>query len=117
VLTDYPASQAALARVERGVAKRFEFYLDGIELCNGFLELLDEASNRERISANNFKRSELGHRVPPEDEDFYAALARGLPACSGNALGFDRWLAWLLGDRTLDRAIPFRRAGPFREAP
>ena len=117
VLLDYPPSQAALATVEGGVAKRFEFYLERVELCNGFKELLDLATNRARIGANLAARRALGAAVPAEDADFYAAIAAGLPPSCGNALGFDRWLALLCGDaaRGLERAIPFRRAQPFRE--
>lgn len=114
VLCDYPPSQAALATVKGSgndaVAKRFEIYVGRVELCNGFEELLEPELNRTRIQAANLRRQELGHAVPGEDEDFYAALARGLPACCGNALGFDRWLALLMGDASIDAAVPFRRA-------
>jgi lysyl-tRNA synthetase class 2 len=112
VLLDYPPSQAALATVAGGVAKRFEFYLSRVELCNGFLELLDPEANRARIREACRRRAAAGRDVPDEDEAFYAALERGLPPSCGNALGFDRWLGLLLGDQTLDRAIPFRPSFP-----
>jgi lysyl-tRNA synthetase class 2 len=115
VLLDYPPSQAALAAVRGGVAKRFEIYLERVELCNGFEELLDPAANRARIAEAAAKRRKIGLPTPAEDADFYEALARGLPACCGNALGFDRWLALLMGDDSLDRAIPFRRARVYRD--
>lgn len=114
ILMDYPASQAALAVVEDGVARRFEFYAGRVELCNGFKELLDARVNRERVAAALAKRAELGFEVPPEDEDFYAALDKGLPACCGNAVGFDRWLALLNGDQSLDGAVAFRGARPYQ---
>lgn len=114
ILLDYPPSQAALALVEGGVARRFEFYAGRVELCNGFKELLDPASNRARIKEALGKRQALGFEVPAQDQDFYAALERGLPPCCGNALGLDRWLALLLGDQSLDRATPFRTAAPYK---
>ena len=108
VLTDYPPSQAALATVRHGHAKRFEFYIQGVELCNGFEELLERDENEARIKDSLRRRKALGYETPHEDPAFYAALDRGLPPCCGNALGFDRWLALLLGERTLDRVVPFR---------
>lgn len=114
VLQDYPASQAALATVEGSVAKRFEVYVQGIELCNGFKELLEPEANEVRIEAAREKRRALGHPVPPLDPDFTAALARGLPPCCGNALGLDRWLALLLGEKNLDSAIPFRKQAGYK---
>ncbi|NRA45643.1 MAG: hypothetical protein HRU09_11865 [Oligoflexales bacterium] len=113
VLYDYPPSQAALARVEGGYAKRFEFYFHGVELCNGFFELLGSDDNRQRIRESNAQRAELGKPVPNEDEAFYAALDHGIPPCCGNALGFERWLAVLLGARSLDQVMPFRGQAPY----
>lgn len=110
VLMDYPPSQAALAIVENGVARRFEFYVNGVELSNGFQELLDPATNRRRIEDANAKRRALGFEVPGADPAFHAALAKGLPPCCGNALGFDRWLALILGEASLDAVVPFREA-------
>lgn len=115
VLMNYPPSQAALAVVKGGVAHRFEFYVQGVELSNGFEELLDPALNRQRIDEANARRRAMGFEVPAEDAAFHAALARGLPACCGNALGFDRWLALILGEPTLDRVVPFRKAGIYVE--
>ncbi|MBI2603287.1 MAG: EF-P lysine aminoacylase GenX [Deltaproteobacteria bacterium] len=97
LLYDYPPSQAALARVDNGVAKRFEFYIKGIELSNGFWELCDPEENERRVRDVHRQRALLGKDVPEEDREFYAALAKGLPDCFGNALGFDRLLALILG--------------------
>ena len=130
VLYDYPASQAVLAKVENGWAKRFEFYLGGVEICNAFLELTDPAENRRRIEGAYARRAELrdggagagGKSAcsnaaapdPEPDEEFFEALEAGIPPCAGNALGFDRWLALLLGLDGIAKAIPFRESGAFR---
>ncbi len=116
-LMDYPASQAALAKVENGVARRFELYVNGVELCNAFQELTGAEANRQRIQEANLKRSLLGKPMVPDDDDFMAAMTQGLPECCGNALGFDRWLSLLTG-ASFDQTIPFRRGGCFqREIP
>ncbi len=108
VLYDYPPSQAALAQVEGGRAKRFEVYLDGIEVCNAFGECVDAAENARRFV--EFARLRREHGLPPVPRDAYfnAALQRGLPPACGNALGIDRVLALLRGESNLDRVIPFR---------
>lgn len=112
-LYDYPASQCALARVVDGRAQRFELYLQGVELCNAFDELLDVETNRERIRSSNDQRDKLGYGAVPEDEEFFTALSRNLKPCAGNALGFDRLLGLLLGEANLDRVIPFRWNKPW----
>jgi len=110
ILYDYPPSQAALATVEQGVAKRFEFYMNGIEISNGFKELLGEAENRRRIAHAMFERQKHGHRVPENDEDFYVAMGKPIPESCGNALGFDRLLAIICGFNGIAPIIPFRSA-------
>jgi lysyl-tRNA synthetase class 2 len=93
LLYEYPVSMAALARVKPGdalVAERFELYVCGVELANGYGELTDAAIQRRRFEADMaLKRRLYGERYPV-DEDFLAALEHGLPECSGVALGFDR---------------------------
>lgn len=91
-LCDYPPSQAALARIIDGKAARFELYINGLELCNGFWELSNAAEQRARFLADNRERAQLGLPEMPLDEDFLAALERGLPDCAGVALGVDRLL-------------------------
>ena len=91
-LCDYPPSQAALARIINGSAARFELYINGLELCNGFWELSDAAEQRARFLADNRERAQLGLPEMPLDEAFLAALERGLPDCAGVALGVDRLL-------------------------
>ena len=112
---DYPASQAALARLRPGepsVAERFEFYLDGVELANGFVELTDAAEQRARFEAENAARRAAGLPVMPLDERLLAALAAGLPECAGMALGLDRVLMLAAGRASLAEvlAFPFGRA-------
>ena len=89
-LYDYPESQAALAQVEKNKAKRFELYIDGIELCNAFLELSDWQVNLERIRETNQKRARLKKNVPDIDHDFIEQLKTPMGHCCGNALGFER---------------------------
>ena len=117
ILYDYPPSQAALATVRDGKAKRCEVYIGRVELANGFEELLDSNLNQDRIRESHIRRSQLGSDVPEEDLDFYAALSQGIPPCCGNALGLDRWLAVLLGLPGIEPLIPFRRAQPYGAAP
>lgn len=86
VLKHFPASQAALAKKERGIALRFEIYCKGIELCNGYQELIDAKEQRLRLEeANKCREKKL-----PLDEAFLQALEKGLPECCGVAVGFDR---------------------------
>jgi lysyl-tRNA synthetase class 2 len=92
LLTEYPASEAALARVKPGdprVAERFELYACGVELANGFAELTDPAEQRRRFLADMDEKERIYGERYPLDEDFLAALAH-MPPASGVALGFDR---------------------------
>lgn len=99
-LYDFPASQAALARVRNDdppVAERFELFWQGIELANGFHELSNAGEQRRRFEADQEWREARGKVVPPLDEHFIAALHAGLPDCAGVALGLDRLLMLKLG--------------------
>ncbi|MES2203944.1 MAG: elongation factor P--(R)-beta-lysine ligase [Pseudomonadota bacterium] len=88
---DYPASQAALSKVrENKFAERFEVYVNGIELANGFHELQSAQEQLERFQKDNKKRRELNKPEVPIDDHLIAALENGLPACAGVALGIDR---------------------------
>jgi lysyl-tRNA synthetase class 2 len=107
---DYPASQAALARLKPGlppVAARFELYLDGIELANGFHELANASEQRDRFARDLAIRRARGQAQPPVDERLLAALAAGIPDCSGVALGFDRLVAIALKATRLSLAMAF----------
>lgn len=105
----YPPSQAALARVietdGKQVAARFELYMHGLELCNGFWELADVTEQRQRFEAENKARLASGLPVMPIDNDFLTALAKGLPDCAGVALGIDRLLMIDLNSRNIEDVI------------
>ncbi len=114
ILCDYPASQAALAVVSGGVAKRFEFFVRGMELSNAFLELPGRAANESRISESSRRRAAAGLPAVPGDPDFLEAMSVSLPPCAGNALGMDRLLAAITGDSGISNMIPFRRSSVWR---
>jgi elongation factor P--(R)-beta-lysine ligase len=110
VLTDYPVEQAALARLKPGdppTAARFEVFLDGLELANGFHELGDVTEQGRRFEAENEARRARGLPELPVDRRLLAALAHGLPDCAGVALGFDRLVALAIGARHIDEVLPF----------
>ncbi len=100
-VTGYPESQAALARVSErdGLrqAHRFELYVEGVELCNGYWELTDPQEQRRRFEADNRARRTAGKPEMPIDHAFLEALEAGVPDCSGVALGLDRLLMLKLG--------------------
>jgi len=108
---DYPPSQAALSRVVevdgQPVGQRFELYVDGVELANGFCELTDAAEQRRRFEADNARRREHARPEHPLDETLLAALEHGLPACSGVALGVDRLLMLATGDSDIRDVLAF----------
>lgn len=107
---DYPPSQAALARLhtdERTVAMRFELYLEGMELANGFDELTEAAEQRSRFNTNLDRRRTDGRPEPPLDEHFLAALEFGMPASAGVALGLDRLLMCELAADQIDAVLAF----------
>ncbi len=115
-ITGYPASQAALARVSQcdghDVAHRFELYIDGLELCNGYWELADADEQRRRFEADNRQREQAGKPVMAVDEAFLAAMVAGLPDCAGVALGLDRLLMLKLGASSISEVLAF----PFEQA-
>lgn len=111
-LTHYPASMSALARTTRdadgnAVAERFELYYRGIELANGFDELTDADEQLARFTADNAVRKTLGKPEIPHDRDLIADLRRGVPHCSGVAIGVDRLLMLALGETSLDAVTVF----------
>ena len=109
-LTHYPASQAALARLDVSdprVALRFELYGDGIELANGFEELADAREQAARFDADNASRCSRGLMPQPADSRLLAALEAGMPACSGVAVGFDRVVMLATGARSIDEVLAF----------
>lgn len=107
---DYPASQASLARLKPGlppVAARFELYIDGIELANGFHELANGEEQRRRFEADLATRRARGRVEPPLDERLLDALEAGMPDCAGVALGFDRLVAVALRKARLSDGMAF----------
>ena len=109
-LHDFPAPQAALARIRPGspdVAERFELYIDGVEVANGYHELRDSAELRERMRRDIDLRRRTDRPEPAVDERLLAAHEVGLPRCAGVALGFDR-LVMLAGCyRSLREVLAF----------
>ena len=108
----WPASQAALARLEEGedgvlVAARFEYFMQGMELANGYLELTDAGDQARRFAADQQAREAMGLRAMPTDQHLVAALAAGLPDCAGVALGFDRLLMLAVGADHIDEVLAF----------
>lgn len=100
VVYDYPASMAALARLDPDdsrLAQRFEVYLGGIELANGYQELTDADELARRFDVENAQRAAVRLKVMPVDRRLLAAHRAGLPDCAGVALGVDRLLAVLYG--------------------
>jgi elongation factor P--(R)-beta-lysine ligase len=92
-LYDFPASQAALAKIRHDdppVAERFEVYIQGMELANGFHELTDAQEQEQRFINDLQHRKQLGYPQIPYDQHLIAALKQGLPDCAGVALGVDR---------------------------
>jgi lysyl-tRNA synthetase class 2 len=117
-LTEYPASQAALARLsakDGRVAERFELYAAGLELANGFSELTDSREQRTRLEAEQRLRSRLGRAVWPLDERFLAALDHLGPA-GGVAIGLDRLLMLLTGADSIEEVLLFPAAGEYEAA-
>jgi lysyl-tRNA synthetase class 2 len=112
---DYPANQAALARIrpdEPPVAERFEAFVRGVELANGFHELADPDEQRRRFEGDLERRRDDGLPMVPMDEHLLQALGQGFPDCAGVALGFDR-LAMLATDAVSVEnviAFPWQRA-------
>lgn len=108
---DYPASQAALSVVVRDadvfVGQRFEVYVDGMELANGYCELTDGQEQRKRFEQDNAVRRQRDQPERPVDEQLMAALAHGLPACSGVALGIDRLLMLVTGASDIRDVLSF----------
>jgi len=107
---DYPASQAALARLRPGsppVAARFEAYLNGMELANGFHELADAAEQQRRFEQESARRLADGLCAVPMDRQLLGALEAGLPNCAGVALGVDRLLMVASGARCLQDVLAF----------
>ena len=109
LVRDFPATQAALARIRDDavpVAERFELYLGGEELANGYQELTAAGEQRARFVRDNARRRARGQREVPLDEALLAALPQ-LPPCAGVALGVERLLMWLAGSDDIADVLTF----------
>ena len=110
-ITDFPPSQAAMARSitvsDAAVAARFECYVHGKELANGYWEQTDATWLSAQLQAENKRRQQRGLPQRPIDERLLAAHRQGLPECAGVALGVDRLLAVKLGAKNLGEIISF----------
>ena len=106
-IVDYPPRRAALAKIRKNVACRFELYINGIELCNGYEELIDAEEQKKRFSEDLEKRKKTGKPIPKIDGNFLAALERGIPECSGAALGLDRLYMLALGKKDISEVLLF----------
>lgn len=108
---DFPASQAALAKLrfdDVPVAERFELYLNGVEICNGYQELTDALELRRRMEAQNQLRLAEGKPAIPVHSDLLCTMEQTpLPECSGVALGFDRLVMLCLGTETMRDVLAF----------
>ena len=107
---DFPASQAQLAKIHadeqgREVAARFELYAGGLELANGYDELLDPDELRQRFEQDNQQRQVLGKPLMPLDEYLLAAMTSGLPPCVGVALGLDRLLMAISSEEDINKIL------------
>ncbi|MBV0932470.1 EF-P lysine aminoacylase EpmA [Marinobacterium weihaiense] len=111
----YPASMAALAQTRvdaqgRVVAARFELFVDGVELANGYHELTDADEQARRLQADQRQRALLGLPQRPLDGRLVQALAAGMPNCAGVALGVDRLVMLALGVDNLEQVVSFMHA-------
>jgi lysyl-tRNA synthetase class 2 len=109
---DYPACQAALAQTKlRGdgtlVSRRFEAFLNRMELANGYFELTDAVQQRQRFETDNSTRSMMHKKHMPLDNNLHQAMQAGLPSCAGVALGVDRLLMQLYGIKSIDKVLAF----------
>lgn len=107
---DFPSTQAALARLSQTtpvVAERFELYIRGVEIANGFHELSDWQEQEQRFLHDQQQRSRQGETVPSIDFRLLAALKHGLPHCSGVALGIDRLVMLAAGAEHIDEILAF----------
>lgn len=111
VLAYYPPSQAALSKTrmldQNVVAERFEIYYQGVELANGYHELQDPKEQLKRLEDANVLRKEMGKNTLPIDKRFIKALEKGLPECSGVAVGFDRLMMLRHKSKSIGDVLPF----------
>jgi len=106
---DYPAERGALARLKQedpSVAERFELYIGGLELANGFSELVDSEEQRKRFHLENVNRQSIGKRIYSMPDKFLAELDN-MPPSAGIALGVDRLAMFFWDAKTIDEVVAF----------
>ena len=111
-ITDYPADQAVLARIDPKdptVACRFELVIDGVEIANGYWELQDAVEHEERFQNDLESRANKKAELPGIDQNYMLSLEAGLPDCAGVSIGLDRVLMILAGANSLDAVMPIGR--------
>lgn len=106
VVKDFPPEQAALSQISGGVAERFEVFYRGVELANGYHELLNAHEQKKRLDSANQMRVELGKESYPVDRSFIEALENGIPDCCGVAVGFDRLMMLRHNVEKIDDILP-----------
>jgi len=109
-ISDFPAALAALSRLHRAkpeTCERFEIFMDGIEIGNAYTELTDYDEHVRRFEEANRKRSSMGRRAYPADENFLQSVRSGIPDCGGIAVGVDRLVMAVLGIGTIDEVQTF----------
>ena len=109
---DYPVTMSALARLSTNsdghpVASRFELFVNGVELANGYHELLDAEEQKKRFEEEQRMRQERGYDIYPYDKNMVDALAHGMPDCAGVAMGIDRLLMLMLGTGNIGDVLAF----------
>ena len=110
IISDYPLSQAALAKQSANdpqCAARFELFFQGIELANGYDELLDANELLRRTAESNRKRSTTQRQTIAPPDTLVQCMRDGLPQCAGVALGVDRLLMLRCNANQIDQVIPF----------
>ncbi|MGB1541356.1 MAG: EF-P lysine aminoacylase EpmA [Cycloclasticus sp.] len=109
-VTDYPECMAMLSKLsgtQLVTANRFEVYFNNVELANGYEELTDAVEQKKRFQDELMERQQVGLANVPMDENLLAALAHGLPDCSGVALGLDRLLMLMTDAKSIDEVLTF----------
>lgn len=110
ILFDFPACQASLAKIrndEYPVAERFELFIDGVEIANGFHELCDAKEQMSRFEEDNRKRKIKGQNEMPIDKRLVNSLEHGLPECAGIAVGLDRLFMKMKGRNSIEEVVTF----------
>jgi elongation factor P--beta-lysine ligase len=104
---DFPSWQSPLAKAKNGLAERFELYINGVELINGWTELTDSKQQKKNLAVQNEQRIKYNRKPLPLDTGFIKALEQGMPECAGAAMGVDRLLMILGNYHSLSEVLLF----------